>query len=134
MLFILISVKICMKYNHILKILLHILNPISLIIIINEMILDTYPYCNPYAIGIALFSAGITILTYFYHKKWLEISFYSVYTLLFALCFITFPMGIAFALTSGWKLTIMILTLVYLPLLLLIILNIRQLIWVKKKT
>ncbi|MDO5104839.1 hypothetical protein [Capnocytophaga sp.] len=112
-----------MKINKILTALLHIINPIALLIIINQVLMVTPDYWGATSVTVALLLASVSLAVLFLSKNWLIMSYHLVYAVLFAVGFITFPLGVVFALPGGVGLTLMVLFGVYMPLLLLVISN-----------
>ncbi|WP_155283981.1 hypothetical protein [Capnocytophaga felis] len=106
--------------------ILHLFNLIAILVITNEILMIKPDYFGSFSIGMGLAGIGLSLLVFVSKKKWLEAGYHLLFAVFFGVNFLTFPMGIAFALTGGIRLTIIILFTIYLPLLLLLIFNGRQ--------
>lgn len=73
-----------------------------------------------------LILVGYGFFAYFYPKKWICVLYHSIFVMIYAGILLTAPMGITFAMIAGLMLTIQVLLLFYLPALLLLIWNIKQ--------
>lgn len=105
---------------------LFIFNGIALILLYGFFVNKSdYFNFNVLFLGLLLL-VGYTFFAYLYPKKWNLILYHSIFIVIYTVILLTSPMGITFALIGGVTLTIQIFLLFYLPALILLIWNIKQ--------
>ncbi|MDO4895974.1 MAG: hypothetical protein Q3971_01320 [Moraxella sp.] len=114
-------------------IILYILNPIWVFFTIKEFLFEELSYFDLEIILMIIGIAGYSVFTYFYPNKYNKIVYYILFLVLNSIIVLTSPLGIAFALISGLLFTLKILLFFYLPPLLLIIFNMKQLMQMRTK-